>query len=132
MGDDDRYSDDRCLSGFGSIWKNTADGSRSIRAQKRFDCEHNCDLFIVPYPDTHGSNSSLTPSTDGVVFVGDDSRLELFPTDTFGRAVPMRCQSRCALLRGFDFCCKCSVDAMYAVILAVVCILIIVVLIVDK
>lgn len=81
-----------------------------------------------------GSTASLTASEGSVVFVGEDARLELFPTDEYGRAVPFRPKRRdgggC-----FDRLADCreriNTDIVCVCILAVVCVVIIIILIID-
>lgn len=76
---------------------------------------------------------SLTSSDGGVVFCGDDARLELFPTDVYGRAVPCHpspsrgCLDRLELCRG-----RTAVDMIYAGVLVAICIVIVIILLVDQ
>lgn len=79
-----------------------------------------CDEFRT-------SNTSLT--SDSVVFVGDDSRLELFPVDEQGRAIPMRISRRPAVWKKISRFCNTNV--IFVSILALLGFLIITILIID-
>lgn len=78
--------------------------------------------------DFRTSNMSLT--SDSVVFVGDDSRLELFPVDEHGRAIPMRTPRRPTVWKRISKCC--NADVIFFSILALLCVLIITILIIDR
>lgn len=79
----------------------------------------------------------MTGSEGGVVFCGDDARLELFPTDAYGRAVPFRPKKT---EQRYDGCLErarsCSrgktADIVFAGVLFAICVVIIIILLIDR
>nr|WEG68770.1 protein m41 [Mastomys natalensis cytomegalovirus 1]WEG68906.1 protein m41 [Mastomys natalensis cytomegalovirus 1]WEG71134.1 protein m41 [Mastomys natalensis cytomegalovirus 1] len=136
MGD----GDDRCgygggLSGPSSLGKDSAHRQESNESQGKFSSGDDRDGVVVFHNEARDSNTSLAAS-DVVVFPGDDSRLELFPTDDVGRAISSRTfllrPARNGLIGYFDHCRnKCSVDMIYIFVLSFLSIVIVLVLILD-
>nr|WEG69045.1 protein m41 [Mastomys natalensis cytomegalovirus 2]WEG69183.1 protein m41 [Mastomys natalensis cytomegalovirus 2]WEG69322.1 protein m41 [Mastomys natalensis cytomegalovirus 2]WEG69460.1 protein m41 [Mastomys natalensis cytomegalovirus 2]WEG69598.1 protein m41 [Mastomys natalensis cytomegalovirus 2] len=136
MGD----GDDRCgygggLSGSSSFGKDSDHGQESDEPQRKPSSRGDSDGVVVFHNEARDSNASLAAS-DVVVFPGDDSRLELFPTDDVGRAISSRTfllrPARHGLIGYLDrFRNKCSVDMMYICVLSFLSIVIVLVLILD-
>ncbi|AWV68134.1 m41 protein [Murid betaherpesvirus 1] len=139
MGDDDRRGDGGGVYGSGSAdgKKTTAPAGVSSGPPRGLSLRRLGGLFTVPYRELGGSTSSLgdNASTEGVVFVGDSARLELFPVDTNGVAIPARPPLRrdgmlARLCNGIRK--RISPDVVYASVLAVICIVILIVVIMDR
>lgn len=86
----------------------------------------------------YGSNASLTNSEGGVIFHGADSRLSFFGAERILRPIPSVSVLRrswggagpCGL---FDLAReKCSADLVYATVLGLLCVVILLVLILDR
>ncbi|ACE95227.1 m41 [Muromegalovirus G4] len=138
MGDDDRRGDDGGVYGSGSAdgEKIAAPADLSSRPPRRPNLRRLGGLFTMPYRELGGSTSSLgdNASSEGVIFVGDHARLELFPVDANGVAIPARPPRRVGT---FAKLCngvrkKITPDVVYASVLAVICIVILIVVIIDR
>lgn len=134
---DDRHGDDRGFFGDRVAEdKSSGLGSGEAAASMEPGGHDRSGVFAVSYGGSYGgSTASLTGSEGGVVFCGDDARLELFPIDEYGRAVPYRSRARV-----YDGCfarlgaCRerVTVDIAYACVLVVLCVVIVVILLVDQ
>ncbi|AWV67968.1 m41 protein [Murid betaherpesvirus 1] len=138
MGDDDRRGDGGGVYGSGSAdgEKTTAPADLPSGPPRRLNLRRLGGLFTMPYRELGGSTSSLgdNVSSEGVVFVGDHARLELFPVDSNGVAIPARLPRRVGplakLCNGVRN--KITPDVVYASVLAVICIVILIVVIIDR
>lgn len=133
---DDHRRDDRGL--YGVRMEENKDSSYGVGeggAQVGFDGYDGGGIFTVSHAAAYGgSTTSLTASEGGVVFCGDEARLELFPTDDHGRAVPFRSrlERREECWNRAEFCRRrATVDIVCASALAAICLIIIVILLVD-
>lgn len=137
MGDDDCNRNDSSVPEHMPVGKSASDTEGQNGTQERFDAgDYGCS-GAVSHDGFKDSTTSLTASSDCVCFVGDESRLELFPVDEFGRAIasrPMLVRPvRQGIIRYIDLCRnRCSIDIMYVCVLSLLSLVIILVLILDN
>lgn len=137
MGDNDCNGNVGDVSGLVPFGKNPPDTEGQSSIKERLD-GGDCDgSAVISHAGFEGSTASLTASSECVCFIGDDSRLELFPVDQLGRAIasrPIQIPSmRQEIVQHIDLCRnRCSIDIMYVCVLSLLSIVIILVLILDN